>query len=194
MKNFKYLLALAGITTVLATVTTQTQAQDNTTPPQRGQGQGQGRGNFDPAQMQQRMMEYYREQMEVKSDDEWKIIETRIEKVNEARRQVGGGIGGFGGFGRGGRPPGGGDNAQAGNDQGGRRGRGGFGGEPNPQVEALRKGIESKASAEELKSLMAKVREARKENEAKLEKAQDELRKVLSVRQEAVAMANGLLR
>lgn len=45
-----------------------------------------------------------------------------------------------------------------------------------------------------MKSLMAKVRDARKENEAKLEKAQDELRKVLSVRQEAVAMLNGLLR
>jgi hypothetical protein len=141
--------------------------------------------------MQQRMRERLREQMEVKNDDEWKIIETRIEKVNEVRRQ---GFGGGMGF-RGGRPGGGGggDNAQGGG-QGGGRGRGPFGGEPNPQVEALQKGIDSKASAEELKSLMAKVRDARKENEAKLEKAQDELRKVLSVRQEAVAMLNGLLR
>lgn len=190
MKNIKQLLALAGVTTVLAMGTSQSAAQDNNPPPQGRQG----RGNFDPAQFQQRMMERLREQMEVKGDDEWKIIEGRIEKVTEARRQVGAG-GGMGMFGRGGGRPPGGDNAQAGgNDQGGRRARGGFGGEPSPQMEALQKAIDSKASKEELKSLMAKVRDARKENEAKLEKAQEELRKVLDVRQEAVAVVAGLLR
>jgi hypothetical protein len=37
------------------------------------------------------------------------------------------------------------------------------------------------------------VRELRKENEAKLSKAQEDLRAVLSVRQEAVAVVFGLL-
>jgi hypothetical protein len=187
MKRFTDVLALASVLTVLGLGVTRSVAQDTPPPPDRP-----GRGNFDPAQMQQRMMERYREQMGVTNDDEWKLIETRIQKVQEARRAVMTG-GGMGMFGRGGRPPGG-DAAGGGNDQGGRRGRGGFGFEPSPEVEALQKAIDSKASKEELKSLMAKVRDARKENEAKLEKAQEELRKVLDVRQEAVAMVNGLLR
>jgi hypothetical protein len=146
----------------------------------------QGRGNFDPAQFQQRMMERYREQLEVKSDDEWKVIEPRITKVSEARREVGFG----GGFGRGGGRRGGGDaNDQSGDTQRRRT----FGGEPNPDAEALQKAIESKASADEIKSKLAKYRESRKTKEANLAKAQDELRKVLSVRQEASAVLMGLL-
>ena len=193
MNKLSHMLALATVATVLGFGINTSVAQDNTPPP-AGNNNRQGRGNFDPAQFQQRMMERYREQLEVKSDDEWKLIEARIEKINEARRAIGFG-GGPGMFGRGGRPPGG-DNAGGaggGNDQGGRRGRGGFGA-PSPEMEALQKAIDSKASADELKSLMAKAREARKENEAKLEKAQDELRKVLTVRQEASAMVLGLLR
>src|SRR2546422_5576622 len=60
--------------------------------------QDRPRGNFDPEQMRQRMMERYRESLEIKSDDEWKAIEPRITKVMDARREIG-----FpGGFGRGG--------------------------------------------------------------------------------------------
>jgi hypothetical protein len=40
---------------------------------------------------------------------------------------------------------------------------------------------------------MAEVREARKKAQANLAAAQEELRKVLSVRQEAIAMARGLV-
>src|SRR5438093_6594682 len=155
-----------------------------------GGGQGRGGGNFDPAQFQQRMMERYREQLEIKGDDEWKVIEPRITKIQDAQREVRS-FSGFGGFGRGGgRQRGNGDNAQGNADnQGARRGgRGGFGGEPSPEVDALQKAIEAKASAEELKTKLAKVRAARKEKEANLEKAQEELRKVLSVRQEASAV------
>jgi hypothetical protein len=150
-----------------------------------------GRGNFDPEQARQRMMERYRERLEVKSDDEWKLIQGRIEKVMEARREVGFGGGGFG-FGRGGGRPGG-DNAQrGGDDQGGRRGF--RGGEPSAEVQELQKAIEANASADEVKAKLAKVREARKQKEAALEKTQEDLRKVLSVRQEAVAVLEGLLR
>lgn len=192
MKRITDVLALASVVAVLGFGVTRSIAQDAPAPP-ADRTDRPGRGNFDPAQMQQRMMERYREQMAVTNDDEWKLIETRIQKVQEARRAIGTG-GGMGMFGRGARPPGG-DNAPAGgNDQAGRRGRGGFGFEPSPEMEALQKGIDSKASKEELKTLMAKVRDARKENEAKLEKAQDELRKVLDVRQEAVAVVAGLLR
>ena len=69
----------------------------------------------------------------------------------------------------------------------------GPGGTPNPEVESLQKAIEAKAPADELKAKLAKVRDARKQKEANLAKAQDELRKVLSVRQEASAVLMGLL-
>ena len=64
----------------------------------------------------------------------------------------------------------------------------------NPESDALRAALEAKAPAQEIKNLLAKLREARKANEAKLEAAQEELKKVLNVRQEAVAVMNGLLR
>ena len=44
-----------------------------------------------------------------------------------------------------------------------------------------------------MKSRLERLREVRKQNEAKVAKAQEELRAVLSVRQEAVAVMFGLL-
>ena len=54
--------------------------------------------------------------------------------------------------------------------------------------------MDAKASSEELKGKLAKVRATLKVKEANLAKAQDELRKVLSVRQEATAVLIGLLK
>lgn len=155
---------------------------------QRGGGQ---RGNFDPEQMRQRMEERMRESFGVKDDAEWKIIYERIQKVNEARRAVPGGIGGMGGMrGMFGGPPGGGpggDNAPRGN-------RAGFGGQTSPEEEALAKAIENKASKEDLKAAMGKYRDARKAAEDKLAKAQDDLKSVLNAQQEATALRMGLVR
>jgi hypothetical protein len=146
----------------------------------------QGRGNFDPEQFRQRMMERYRETMDVKDDAEWKLISERIDKVLEARREVG-----FGGFGGGGRRGGNGGNDQGGGNAGGGRAR--FGGEPSAEAQALQKAIESKASADEIKAKLTAYRESRKEKRAKLEKAQEELKKVLTAKQEAAAVLGGLL-
>lgn len=63
----------------------------------------------------------------------------------------------------------------------------------SPEEEALRKGIEAKASNEELKALIVKVQASREKNKAALAKAQEELKQVLSVQQEAVATSMGLL-
>jgi hypothetical protein len=145
-----------------------------------------GRGNFDPEQMRVRMMERYREVFEVKDDAEWKLIEGRITKVTDARRDMGGFGRGFGGPGGPGGRRGG-----EGGDQGGERRR--FGGEPSPEAEALQKAIEAKASNDEIKAKLAKYREAQKTKQAILEKAQAELRQVLSVKQEANAVMMGLL-
>lgn len=145
-------------------------------PPDRPPGGGPGGRNFDPAQFRQRMLDNYKEQLEISDDGEWKAIQPLVEKVMQARMAVGMGGGGMYRRNRGG------DGAA----------RGQFG-QPNPEAEALQKAIEAKASGAELKAAVAKYRDARKAKQAELEKAQAELRKVLTVRQEAIATASGLL-
>jgi len=151
-----------------------------------GRGGRFGGGNFDPAQMQQMIMENLRESLEVKDDTEWKALEPLVQKVMDSRRQVEGDrVRGM--FGRRGRSGGG----DTGGDQGGRRG--GYFGQPSAEAEALTRAIEGKASNSELKAALAKFVEARKAKQAELEKAQTQLRKVLSLRQEAIATTSGLL-
>ena len=190
MKILKQMLAVGAAAVVLGLGTGNSVAQDG----------GPGRGNFDPEQFRQRMMERYKERLEVTNNDEWKLIQERIEKVTTAQRDArSGGFGGFGG-GRGGRRGGGagGDTAPApaaAADAGATaRNRGGFGGEPSPDADALQKAIDAKASPEELKTKLAKLRDSQKEKEAKLVKAQEDLRAVLTVRQEATAVLMGLLK
>lgn len=151
--------------------------------PQDNQGRP-GRGNFDPAQMRQRMMDRVKQELEVTDDAEWKAIEPLVQKAMDARMAAAPGMGRgmmFGG------PRRGGDNNNN-NDR-----RPNFGPQPSPEVEALQRAIEGKASNSELKAAIAKVADYRKTKQAELEKAQAELRKVLSVRQEAIATANGWL-
>jgi hypothetical protein len=137
------------------------------------------RGNFDPQQMQQQMLDRLRETLGVTDDAEWKIITDRLTVVMELRRNSAGGM--RGGF-RGGNP------ADA-NGGGGRRGSTGA----SPETDALRQAVMDKLPDAEIKSRMERLREVRKANEEKLTKAQEELRAVLSVRQEAVAVMYGLL-
>jgi hypothetical protein len=188
MKRLSQLMAAAGFASALLLSASNLIAQNNPPPPADGgqdrQGGRGGRGGgFDPA----RMMENIREQMAVKDDAEWKILEERIQKVSDAQREIGFG----GGMRRLFRRPGG-DTQN--NDQGGNRRRGMFGGEPSAEEQALDKAIDSKASKDDLKSAMTKYRASKKEKEAKLVAAQDELKKVLSVQQEAVALAMGLVK
>jgi hypothetical protein len=57
----------------------------------------------------------------------------------------------------------------------------------------LQKVIDIKASNAELKAAIAKFVDARKQKQATLEQAQADLKKLLSVRQEAIAYSLGLL-
>jgi hypothetical protein len=101
---------------------------------------------------------------------------------------------GFGfGFGRGGRGRGGdgGGNSEQGSNTNTNRNR--FGAS-NPAADDLQKAVDSKAAPDEIKSKLAKFRDARTEKEAELTKAQETLRKALSPRQEASAVLAGLLR
>ncbi len=146
------------------------------------------RGNFDPAQMQQRMLENIRTQLAFTNKTEWASVQPLVQKVMEARREA---MAGGGGPGMGGRFGGGEGRSVARSEDRGGPGPGGF--RQNPAAEALQKALEGKSSAQEIKAALEKYRAARAENESKLAAAQDNLRKVLSVRQEAQAVLLGLL-
>jgi hypothetical protein len=53
--------------------------------------------------------------------------------------------------------------------------------------------VQERAAEPELKNALTSMTELRKTHQAALEKAQADLRKVLTIRQEAVAALNGLL-
>ena len=160
-------------------------AQDNPAPQGGDRGdrgnRGPGGGNFDPAQMRQRMMDRMKEQMGVTNEDEWKVIQAKLDPVMTKQREVMGGMfGGFGGF-------------------GGGRGRGGD--DSNRQRSAveqasrdLRTLLEDKAASEDqIKQKLAAFREARDKARTELASAQKELKEILMPRQEAVLVTNGML-
>ena len=96
-------------------------------------GGGGGRRNFDPAQMQQRMMDNVRDQLGFTNDTDWSAVQPLIQKVLDARREIGGNNimrlfrGNRGGGQGGGNRP---------------RGGGMFGAAPSPEEDALQKGID----------------------------------------------------
>src|SRR5262245_56034988 len=114
MKKLNSLLTLAAMLVALALSSGTLAAQQ---PGDGGGGGGGGGGfgrggNFDPQQIQQMMMTFFRGQLVVTNDDEWKVIETRLSKVMTARMEtVMGGMGAFramrGGGGGGAAPMGG---------------------------------------------------------------------------------------
>jgi hypothetical protein len=165
------LLMMVGLAALVAG-TGNVMAQDNG---------GGGRGNFDPAQFQQQMMDRFKERLEMTNDDEWVAVKGLIQKVMDTRRAT------MSGMGFAGRRNGGG----GGGNNGGNGGRPNI--TPSPEAEDLQKALDAKASPDELKAKLAKVRDARKSKEAALTKAQEDLRKVLTVRQEATAVSMGLL-
>jgi hypothetical protein len=143
-----------------------------------GGGGGRRGGNFDPAAFQQRMMDNYRDRLGFTNDTEWSAVEPLIQKTMDARRETMAGM--FGGFGR-----------RGGQGGGGPGGPGG--GTPNPDRDALQQAIDSNAPAAQVKTLLEKYRASQKAKQATLEKAQADLRGVLSQKQEAEAVLLGLL-
>jgi hypothetical protein len=155
-------------------------AQDNGGGGGGGGGGGRQR-NFDPAQMQQRMLERAKDQLGFTNDTDWSAVEPLVQKVMDTRRETMAGM--FGGFRRGG-------NGGGGNGGGG---GGPFGGTPSPEREALQQAIDSNAPAAQVKAALDKYRTAQKAKQTALEQAQANLRKVLNQKQEASAVLMGLL-
>ena len=170
-------------------------------PPEDDNGGGNGngfgrhnRGNFDPSQFQQRMMENIRTKLAFTNSAEWASVQPLVQKVMEARRDTMAGGPGMGGrFGGEGRPFARGENRSGGQSSARGEGRGGPGFRQNPEAEALQKALDGKSSAQEIKAALENYRAALKEKESKLAVARENLRKVLTVRQEAQAVLLGLL-
>lgn len=133
------------------------------------------RRDFNSDEFRQRMNERLKSSLKV-SDEEWGVIQPLIEKVQTKQREsMSGRIGRRGG-------DRGGDNASRSDRPGA------------AESEALRTALENEStSPDELKSKLNAVREQRKKAQAELAAAREELRKVLSVRQEAALVAMGVL-
>jgi hypothetical protein len=187
MKRINRWLLVAGVAGLACLGANQALAQvvqgGGVGPASAGRG-GFGGGNFDPAQFAQQMADGFRDVLEVTNDDEWVVIRSRVQSVLQARiEETMSNVGGMMGMGRFRGRRGGGAMA----------GFGGRSGNSSPEEEALQKAIDSNASNVQLRAALARFIEARKARQAKLEKAQDDLRKVLSLRQEAIASLSGLL-
>lgn len=167
------------------------------TPPggQGGPG-GPGGGPPDFAAMRQMMMDRMKEALGV-NDEEWKALEPRIEKVQQLQRDSRGGGGMFMMFGRG---PGAGGPGGPGRGPGGPGGPGfGAGGDraPSPVMQAtmdLRDTLDNKdAKPADIQSKLKALRDARAKAHDDLAKAQDDLKSLLTTRQEAVLVTMGML-
>lgn len=135
-----------------------------------------GGGGFDPAQMRQRMMDFMKERLGA-SDDEWQAISPKLEKVMQLSRDAsGGGMRGM--FGR----RGGGDQQQQ---------------QPQSAVQQkakdLQDAIEANAPAADIKAKMQALRDARAAARQELTKAQEDLKGLLTQKQEATLLMMGML-
>lgn len=156
----------------------------------RGGGQGRAGGGFagarDPGQMRQMMNDRIKEALGA-TDEEWQVIGPRLEKVSTLQRE-----------------------AAAGGSMralfGVRGGRGGAGGQQRPDApERERSAVEQamgdlqqvvddeSAAADQIKQKLTALREAREKAKQQLVKAQQELREVLTLRQEAQLVLFGML-
>jgi len=143
----------------------------------RGQDRG-SRGNFDPAQFRDMMVDRLKEQLAPASDDEWNIIKPKLEKVMTARfESMAGGLR-FGG----GRGPG-----------GERQER-----EPRNETERASKDLgdalkNKDTSPDVITAKLAALREAKAKAAEAVKASQEDLKSVLTARQEAVLVVNGML-
>ncbi len=134
--------------------------------------------------MQQRMLDRVQDELGFTNDTDWDAVKPLVQKVMDARRDVG-----FGGAARmfGGRNRGGGQGGQT------VAGRGGMFGQTSPEQDALQKAIDDNAPSAQIKDLLAKYKASQKAKQAKLEAAQADLKAVLSAKQEAQAYLLGLV-
>ena len=135
-------------------------------------------GRSNPGDAASRSMAKLREYLEVADEAEWEVIAERIQKLTDLRGSLWTGAAGS----RGGPSLG---------DKGKRSA--GSKASAHPEQDALRSALKDKLPDAEIKARLARAHEVFEQNEARLARAQAELRAVLTVRQEAVAVMAGLL-
>lgn len=167
---------------------------------------------------QQEMAERLREQLGM-SAEEFGVIQPRIEAVEDLQREreMATRMGGRGGWGRGGddnadrpgRGGGGGNNAdrpgRGGGDNAGGQRRGGFGFGGGMEFSAEGQQLQQSsrqlqqvvrddnATSEQVQQALQAFRSARDTMDGKIDKAQEDLRQLLTAKQEATLVANGTL-
>lgn len=187
MRPFEHLIVPAMLVSVIGGSLALCQPAGD--PPREGERNATGdrggqRGNFDPQQFRQRMYEQIKTQLKA-SDDEWSVIQPKLDKVMEAQRAMRPGWG------------------MRGNRGGNRPGPSPDGGAPasdRPQSELekatteLRTALDAEStSAPDLAAKLAAVRAARAKAQAELTAAREELKQLLTARQEAVLVMMGSL-
>ena len=170
-------LSLLVVTAVFAGVTVDISAQERDRNRDRGGDRGgrdRGqRGEWDRSQIMDRIMDRYRENLGF-SVAEWKVVQPKVQAVMDNR--ISGASGMMSMFG------------------GSRRGRGGDSSTEKTPTSELRDLLEKEdASKGDIKAKLAAYRADRKAREAKLKKAQEDLRQFLTIKQEAQAVLAGLL-
>ena len=189
MSATKYLAGLCVVFTMAASAGAQEQPRPGG---DRGRDRGGDRGGGDDrmAEFRQRMNDRIKEAMGA-TDAEWQVLQPKVEKVQtlQSASRGGGGMGMI--FGRGG------GDSRGGDSRGGDRGTQSSDANSSPVQQKsrdLQASLDNKeAKPEELKAKLAALREARQKAKADLTKAQEELRELLTVRQEAVLVMNGML-
>jgi hypothetical protein len=121
--------------------------------------------------LQSRLQSRLRERLEITDDGEWAVISERIARLEELRRAAASG-------------------PIAALDRARKGAKGEAGG---AEREALRTAITDRLPDAEIRSRLARVAAVQKQQAAKLAQAQEELRAVLTVRQEAIAVMFGVL-
>jgi len=172
-------LSLLVVTAVFASVTVDVSAQERDRNRDRGNRERGGerggeRGQWDRSQIMDRIMDRYRENLGF-SVAEWKVVRPKVQAVMDNR--ISGASGMMSMFGG-----------------GSRRGRGGSSSDEKTPTSELRDLLEKENPAKgDIKAKLAAYRADRKAREAKLKKAQEDLRQLLTIKQEAQAVLAGLL-
>ena len=159
----------------LAAIFSLAQAQDPNQPPPGGPGQGgreEGRRRWDPAQFRDRMMSGIKDQTGA-TEDEWRAMQPKVEKIMGLQRDLRPMMSGFGGFGGFGRSRDGGEGQQGGQPP--------QGFQPQGRVSEAQRGLRSalddkNTPADELTRRLAAYREARDRAREELKETQKDLK------------------
>ena len=170
-------------------------AAEGRPPPPPGQERGRG-GPRSPEEWRQRMEEFrtriedqLRERLGA-TEEEWKVLQPRMDKVQQLMRQSRAGLRGmFGMTGRGGRGRRGGDDRQPAEGTPERESS-----DVEQKTEALQSLLDDEtSSAPSIKAALAALRKARQKAQEELAVARKELREVVTARQEAQLVLMGML-